>query len=68
MIEYMYWVSLPYATFGLFSRDDKTIHDAAPIAKWCIGKQRSFVIRYYVKKGATIYERDAKEVWSQIAS
>jgi hypothetical protein len=31
------WVSLPYATFGIYVEDHKVV-DAAPIANWMIGK------------------------------
>jgi hypothetical protein len=35
--ERLFWVSLPYATFGIVSRHGR-VYDTAPIAKWMIGK------------------------------
>lgn len=69
MVEYMYWISLSYATFGIFSRDNKTITDAAPIAHWLIKEKKSlrWALEYYKRKGAIIYERNTQEVWTQIA-
>lgn len=46
------WVSLTYATFGVQVRDGVVI-DAAPIARWAIGKPESVVADYYRRKGAT---------------
>jgi len=44
-------VSLPYATFALCVRDGRVV-DAAPIAKWAIGKDEREVAAYYRKRGA----------------
>lgn len=45
------WVSLPYATFGILASGGRVI-DAAPIARWAIGKDESYVADYYRRKGA----------------
>lgn len=45
------WVSLPYATFALASRDGRIV-ETAPIARWSLGKDESFVADFYRKKGA----------------
>lgn len=45
------WVSLPYATFGIAVRDGVVV-DAAPIARWAIGKSERRVADYYRRKGA----------------
>ncbi len=54
MKEIGYWISLSYATFGIFSADHIIVSDAAPIAKWSIGKTVSYTLAYYRKKGAII--------------
>jgi hypothetical protein len=45
------WVSLDYATFGIEVRDGVVV-DAAPIARWAIGKPEQYVADYYRRKGA----------------
>jgi hypothetical protein len=45
------WVSLPYATFGLFSHDGKIIA-AAPIAGWTVGRSERDVAAYFRRRGA----------------
>lgn len=60
MVEYGYWLSTEYATFGIFSRDNTTISDAAPIAKWTVGKPVFEILWWYKKKkGAKI-----KRLWT----
>lgn len=49
------WVSLPYATFGLAVKAGQVV-DAAPIARWAIGKPESTVAAYYRKRGAEFRE------------
>lgn len=45
------WVSLSYATFGI--RVEKGIVvEAAPIARWAVGKPEGFVADYFRRKGA----------------
>lgn len=46
------WVSLPYATFGIEVRDGKVI-DAAPIARWMIGKNTAYIREWITSKGGT---------------
>ena len=48
-----FWVSLPFATFGVCVRDG-TVIDAAPIARWAVGKPWSQVGNYYLRKGADV--------------
>lgn len=45
------WVSLPWATFGLAVRDGRVV-DAAPIARWCIGRPEHEVATYWRGRGA----------------
>lgn len=45
------WVSLPYATFGVAVQAG-TVVAAAPIARWAIGKDESYVAAYFRRKGA----------------
>lgn len=48
-----WWVSQPHATFGVAAADGRIV-DAAPIARWAVGKYEHTVIMYYVRKGARI--------------
>jgi hypothetical protein len=50
----MWWISLPWATFGLIGERGGNIVEAPPIARWSVGKKASYVIRYYQDKGARI--------------
>jgi hypothetical protein len=45
------WVSLSYATFGLGIKDGRVV-EAAPIARWAIGKPERQVADFYRRKGA----------------
>ena len=45
------WVSLPWATFGI-AVNDGVVVDAAPIARWTVGKPERVVADYYRRKGA----------------
>ncbi len=45
------WVSLPRATFALIVRDGLVV-DAAPIARWSIGRREREVADYYRRRGA----------------
>lgn len=49
------WVSLPYATFGLGIAGGRVV-DAAPIARWAIGRDERQVAAYYRKRGAEFRE------------
>lgn len=51
------WVSLPYATFAVVVRDGVVV-DAAPIARWAIGKPEEKVATFYRRKGATFVPLD----------
>jgi hypothetical protein len=44
------WVSLPYATFGIYVKDRRVV-DAAPIGAWMIGKDTDFIRKWINKKG-----------------
>lgn len=52
------WVSLPWATFGLAADFDERgvgrVVDAAPIARWAIGKPAPYVLAYYRRRGAEV--------------
>lgn len=48
----MIWVSLPYATYGIEVAAGVVV-DAAPIARWMIGKDTQFVRSWIAKKGGT---------------
>lgn len=52
LVEEWIWVSLSYATFGVAVRDGVVV-DAAPIARWAVGKPEEQVAAYYRRKGAT---------------
>lgn len=45
------WVSLPWATFGLRVQGGRVV-DAAPIARWCIGKDEHWAAAYWRQRGA----------------
>lgn len=47
------WVSLPWATFGIAAHDGRVV-DAAPIARWAIGKPADQVAAYYRRRGARL--------------
>jgi hypothetical protein len=47
-----YWISLPYATFGVAIANG-IVTRAAPIAAWSLGKPAK-VLRYYRRAGARI--------------
>jgi len=49
------WVSLPYATFGIITREGM-VTGAAPIARWTIGKDERYVADYYRRKGAVFQD------------
>ena len=57
MTERWIWVSLSYATFGLAVRDGIVV-DAAPIARWAIGKPEQKVADFYRSKGARFVRLD----------
>lgn len=44
-------VSLPCATFAVIVRNGVVV-DAAPIARWAVGKDERFVANFYRRKGA----------------
>lgn len=50
-----FYVDIGYAVFGIFSKDD-IITDAAPIAKWMIGKTLKEVKPWLLKKKAKVIE------------
>ena len=53
------WVSLPYATYGIAVQDGKVV-DAAPIARWMIGKREEYVANWLRRKGARIVPLDER--------
>lgn len=44
------YVDLPYACFGLEAHEGVVV-DAAPIARWAVGRPLEEVRRYFEKKG-----------------
>ncbi len=44
-------MSLPHATFALAVTEGR-VTDAAPIARWAIGKDESYVASYFRRRGA----------------
>lgn len=56
MIEY-YYISLSFATFSI-KITDGIVTFAPPIAKWCVGKSKDVVIKYYKSCDAVIEEMD----------
>jgi hypothetical protein len=53
-MERYFWISLPYATFGVGVTGGR-VTSAAPIAAWALGKEAS-VLSFYRRKGAEIVE------------
>ena len=49
------WVSLPWATFGLRVEGGRVV-EAAPIARWTVGKREAEVADHYRRRGA-VFER-----------
>lgn len=45
----LWWIKTHYACFGVESVD-KLVVDAAPIARWSIGKDIDWVLHYYQDK------------------
>lgn len=45
------WVSMPHATFGLAVADGRVV-EAAPIARWTVGRDERQVAGYYRSRGA----------------
>jgi hypothetical protein len=43
----------PAATFGLIS-DGFAIVEAAPIARWAVGRMEREIMRYWERRGATV--------------
>ena len=48
-----YWFSLPYATYGVAARNG-VVCNAAPIARWMIGKELSFVMNWCRARGSLV--------------
>lgn len=52
-----FWVSLPWATFGIrveWDGNRSRVVEAAPIAQWTLGKTEEHVLGYYRRKGAEV--------------
>lgn len=54
-------MSLPWATFVIVSEQGVVI-EAAPIARWCIGKRMTDVVSYFANRGATLVELRLSDV------
>ncbi len=56
--ETLYSIQTSYATFAIVAgRYSQVVIDAAPIAKWAIGKSIASVLRYYSNRGAIIHRK-----------
>lgn len=51
------WVSLHYATYGVAVSNGRVV-DAAPIARWMIGKPEHECAAWLARKGATFVPLD----------
>lgn len=49
-----YWISLKHATFAIQLSADHKIIDAAPIAKWMVGKRLVEIYSYLKKHDAKV--------------
>lgn len=47
------WISLRWATFGM-EVDGGIVTSAAPIARWCVGKDAKWAMRYWMERGAEV--------------
>jgi len=62
IIMIWYWVSLPYATFGIaIDNLNFKVIKTAPIGKWMIGKDISY-IRNWVKSKQGMYVRLSRKL------
>lgn len=50
-----YWVSLSYATYGIATKGGIVV-DAAPIARWMVGKDENYCWAWLRRKGAQVCE------------
>lgn len=50
-----FWVNIHYATFGI-SSENNIVTDAAPIAKWMIGKTLQEIKPWLLNKKAKVIE------------
>jgi hypothetical protein len=55
MSEALIQVDTGYACFCLVVRDGVVV-EAAPIAKWVMGKSVEYVVSYFRRKGASVVE------------
>ncbi|MFI7468174.1 hypothetical protein [Nonomuraea sp. NPDC049646] len=55
------WVSLPWATFAIVTRGGLVV-DAAPIARWTVGKPERQVADHFRRKGAQFARLPNEEV------
>jgi len=51
------WISLPHATFGIAVAHGRVV-DAAPIARWTIGRDEREIADYFRRRGARIVPLD----------
>ncbi|MFA4971556.1 MAG: hypothetical protein WC683_03005 [bacterium] len=47
-------VEMQHAVFGIIVAADGSVMEAAPIAKWSVGKRGREVVRYFRERGATV--------------
>jgi len=50
----LYRIVLPYAVYGIVTNKDNIIIDAAPIAKWSIGKDINYFLNWVDGKGGHV--------------
>jgi hypothetical protein len=55
------WVSLPYATFAVVTCDGRVV-DAAPIARWAVGRPERQVADHFRREGARFVRLPEEEV------
>ena len=53
MKEQLYWINLSYACFGIIVKNNKVV-ETAPIGKWMIKKDISFIVNWIKKKKGEI--------------
>ena len=63
-MTYLVSITTHYASFGLVVRDGVVV-EAAPIARWTVGRNARAVVGWWLRRGATIVvmeERDGARI------
>jgi len=50
-----FYISLPYATFGIIT-ENSIVRAAAPIASWMVGRSLHYIKPWLIKKEAIVAE------------